>query len=99
MIEQSPESIIITNLAAKIEYANATFIRNTGYSNEEVIGQNLGILKSGKTPIETYKEFWVTLLQGGVWQGELFKASSMACLNQRLHGLNDGSVKTFNESQ
>jgi len=72
VIEQNPESIFITNLVGEIEYVNAAFVHNTGYSNEEIIGQNSSILKSGKTPAETYEELWVTLLQGDVWQGEFF---------------------------
>ncbi|MCX8116273.1 MAG: PAS domain S-box protein, partial [Burkholderiaceae bacterium] len=49
-IEQSPESIVITNLAGDIEYVNECFVKNTGYARDEAIGQNPRILKSGKTP-------------------------------------------------
>jgi len=71
-VEQSPESIFITDLEPRIEYVNAAFVRNTGYSREEVIGKNPSILKSGKTPMETYKALWSALSQGKAWQGELF---------------------------
>jgi len=71
-VEQSPESIFITDLEPRIEYVNAAFVRNTGYSREEVIGKNPSILKSGKTPMETYKALWATLSRGKAWQGELF---------------------------
>ncbi len=71
-IEQSPESIFITNPAIEIEYVNAAFLRNTGYSLEEVIGKNPRILQSGKTPDETYQSLWNNLSQGKAWQGELF---------------------------
>jgi PAS domain S-box-containing protein len=43
-VEQSPESIVITNLDAKIEYVNESFLRATGYSRDEVIGRNPRIL-------------------------------------------------------
>ncbi len=72
VVEQSPESIFITNLDAEIEYVNAAFVRNTGYSREEVTGRNPSILKSGKTPRETYQALWSALLRGEAWQGELF---------------------------
>jgi len=49
-VEQSPESIIITNLNAEIEYVNKAFIHNSGYSQDEVIGKNPRILQSGNTP-------------------------------------------------
>ncbi|VAW72492.1 diguanylate cyclase/phosphodiesterase (GGDEF & EAL domains) with PAS/PAC sensor(s) [hydrothermal vent metagenome] len=71
-IEQSPESIFITNAEAEIEYVNAAFIRNTGYSMEEALGENPRILKSGKTSAETYTHLWDNLSQGKPWQGELY---------------------------
>jgi PAS domain S-box-containing protein len=69
-VEQSPNSIVITNLDAKIEYANAAFVKTTGYSLEEAIGQNPRILHSGKTPKSTYEDMWAHLARGEVWRGE-----------------------------
>lgn len=69
-IEQSPSSIVITDLSGNIEYVNPKFIEITGYQEEEVIGQNPRILKSGEMSSEKYKEFWDTISSGGVWQGE-----------------------------
>jgi len=69
-VEQSPESIVITNLDAEIEYINEAFIRKTGYSREEVIGKNPRILHSGKTPPETYLAMWDALTHGRSWKGE-----------------------------
>ena len=69
--EQSPESIIITNLSAEIDYVNETFVRNTGYTRAEVIGQNPRLLKSGLNPEHIYAVMWRTLSQGKIWSGEL----------------------------
>jgi diguanylate cyclase (GGDEF)-like protein/PAS domain S-box-containing protein len=69
-IEQSPESVVITDLAGNIEYTNNCFTRNTGYSREEALGKNPRLLKSGKTPMNTYHEMWAKLLAGESWQGE-----------------------------
>jgi PAS domain S-box-containing protein len=69
-VEQSPESIVITNLDSVIEYANEAFVRVTGYSREEVIGKNPRVLHSGKTPPATYAAMWGELTQGRTWQGE-----------------------------
>ncbi len=69
-IEQSPESIVITNLSGEIEYVNDAFLRSTGYSREEVQGQNPRILKSGQTPSPLYAELWASLEAGHIWKGE-----------------------------
>ena len=69
-VEQSPESIVITDLKCRIEYVNAACIRNTGYSRDELIGANPRMLQSGGTPPETYQSLWSALTRGEVWQGE-----------------------------
>jgi len=69
-VEQSPTSIIITNLVPEIEYVNPQFFATTGYAPDEVIGQNPRLLQSGQTPAETYQAMWATLSAGHIWQGE-----------------------------
>ena len=69
-IEQSPDSIVITNLEARIEYVNTAFCATTGYSRDEVIGQNPRMLQSGKTPRDTYARMWAALADGESWKGE-----------------------------
>jgi diguanylate cyclase (GGDEF)-like protein/PAS domain S-box-containing protein len=70
-VEQSPESIVITDLQGNIEYVNACFTRNTGYSRAEAIGQNPRILQSGKTPPAAFGAMWAALSAGNAWHGEL----------------------------
>jgi PAS domain S-box-containing protein len=70
-VEQSPNSIVITDLDANIEYVNEGFVRVSGYSREEVIGQNPRILQSGTTPPEVYRDLWARLTRGESWKGEL----------------------------
>jgi PAS domain S-box-containing protein len=69
-VEQSPESIVITNLDAQIEYVNEAFLRATGYSRDEVIGQNPRVLQSGRTPPRVYFDMWQALTGGQMWKGE-----------------------------
>src|SRR4030095_4080280 len=45
--------------------------RTTGYSRDEVIGQNPRILKSGHQDATFYKRMWETLARGDVWKGRL----------------------------
>lgn len=69
-VEQSPESILITDLTSTIEYVNDAFVRNTGFSHEEAIGQKISLIKSGKTSPHVYQSLWATLKQGQIWKGE-----------------------------
>ncbi|HRP66609.1 MAG TPA: EAL domain-containing protein, partial [Thauera sp.] len=69
-IEQSPESVVITDTDGRIEYVNDAFVRNTGYAREELIGGNPHILNTGRTPRATYEQLWATLARGEVWRGE-----------------------------
>jgi PAS domain S-box-containing protein len=71
-VEQSPESIVITDLEARIVYVNDAFIRKTGYGSEEAIGSNPRMLQSGRTPPSTYEAMWAAVTAGSLWSGELF---------------------------
>ncbi|MDQ7050971.1 MAG: EAL domain-containing protein, partial [Enterobacterales bacterium] len=64
VVEQAPISIMITSLTGDIEYVNAGFERTTGYNRREVIGKNPRFLKSGNTPLSTYRKIWKSLLSG-----------------------------------
>ena len=69
-VESSSASIVITNTDGTIEYVNPIFTTITGYTLDEVIGQNPRILKSGFTPPDEYRTLWQTIQAGGVWHGE-----------------------------
>lgn len=70
-IEQNPATIVITDVSGRIEYVNPKFFEKTGYTSEEVIGQNSYILKSDEMNPLVYKNLWNTISSGGVWRGEL----------------------------
>ena len=67
---QSPVTIVMTNLEGNITYVNPKFTELTGYSAEQAIGKNPRILKSGKTPKKVYKELWGKISSGNDWSGE-----------------------------
>ncbi len=69
-LEQSPVSVMITDTAGVIQYVNPGFVKVTGYSAAEAIGQNPRMLQSGKHQPEFYRNLWATLTAGQVWQGE-----------------------------
>jgi len=69
-VEQSSESIVMTNLAAEIEYVNEAFLDATGYTRDEVLGQKPSLLNSCKTPRSTFDDLSMHLKQGLPWRGE-----------------------------
>lgn len=71
IIEQNPSMVFVTNLDGTIEYVNTMFKKMTGYSNDEVIGENPRILQSGVTPLPLYEDMWATILSGEKWRGEI----------------------------
>lgn len=68
-IDQSGESIIITDHNGSIQYVNPAFEHLTGYSREEALGQSPRFLRSGKHNAAFYAHLWKTLKDGGVWRG------------------------------
>jgi diguanylate cyclase (GGDEF)-like protein/PAS domain S-box-containing protein len=69
-VEQSANSVVITDVTGIIEYVNPKFCEVTGYSFDEVIGKNPRILKSGKQSGECYRELWQAISTGREWRGE-----------------------------
>ncbi len=69
-VEQSPSVLVIADAQGSVEYVNPKFTLITGYTAEEVVGQNPRVLKSGFHPAEFYEELWHTILSGKEWRGE-----------------------------
>ena len=69
-VEHSPSSVVITDQNGSIEYVNPKFSELTGYSFDEVLGQNPRILKSGIQTKEFYKDMWDIIKNGKEWRGE-----------------------------
>lgn len=69
IIENAQVSIVITDKHNRIEYVNKYFTKLTGYSREEAMGKNPGVLASGQTSESVYKEMWKHLDNGRSWNG------------------------------
>jgi PAS domain S-box-containing protein len=70
-VEQSPASVMITDLDGNIRYVNPKFEAATGYTSAEVVGRNPRFLKSGHTSTNEYADLWQTISKGETWTGEL----------------------------
>ncbi len=66
-LEQTADSVMITNEKGVIEYVNAGFEQTTGYSREDSVGKTPNLLKSGMQDKAFYNNLWKTILAGDVF--------------------------------
>lgn len=83
------EGIIITDPAHRIIEVNDTFSAITGYSRDDVIGQNPRILQSGRQSPEFYASMWQAITTFGYWTGEIW--------NKRKNGEDYIEILTISE--
>ena len=60
-----------TDVTGRITFVNDRFCQISGYTRDELLGQNHRILKSGVHPPEVYADMWRTVANGGTWNGEV----------------------------
>jgi PAS domain S-box-containing protein len=70
-VEQSPVSIVITDLDGRAQYVNSKFMEVTGRTLEDIIDRRIEVLRDGHPNEESYQKFWATLRAGQEWRGEL----------------------------
>ena len=94
-VEQSADTVAITDRQGVIEYVNPAFEALTGYSHDEARGQTPRILKSGEQGPEVYQEMWKAILAGNVFRGilinrkkngELYYVEESICPIRDAHG-------------
>ncbi|MDQ5946225.1 MAG: hypothetical protein QG619_1648 [Pseudomonadota bacterium] len=72
VFENSGEAILITDADNRIVAINQSLTRDTGYSQDELLGKNPRVLSSHHTPRDIYQSMWASLRESGYWQGELW---------------------------
>ena len=85
-LQGAAAGVIITDREGTIHWINTEFSRMTGYSREDVVGQNTRVLKAGTHDQSFYADLWRTILSGSAWHGEM--------VNRRK----DGSLYTEEQS-
>ena len=68
-VEQSADSVIITDREGRIEYVNPAFEELNGYACDEVFGKNPRLLNSGETDPAVFRDLWKTILSGSRYRG------------------------------
>jgi len=68
-VEQSANTIVITDINGDIEYVNQKFTELTGYTAQEVLGQNPRMLNAGTQAEDYYTQLWKTITKGNIWKG------------------------------
>ncbi len=71
VIEQAPQTVVITDIHGDIVYVNPGFEVCTGYSRDEVMSRNPRFLASGLHDTKFYEQMWSALSEGSTWRGRL----------------------------
>ncbi len=100
IIEQSSESISLTDDRGVIVYVNSAFEKTSGYRREEVLGKTHNFFKSGKHDEQFYRELWETITRGETWAGVIInkkKDGSLFYENEIIFPIKDesGVIKNY----
>ncbi|MGY2292741.1 phosphodiesterase DibA [Pseudomonas sp. SDO528_S397] len=66
------EGVLVTDARGLIVHVNRAFIEITGYRQEDVLGREPSVFKSGRHPTSFYQQMFQTLAQQGEWSGEIW---------------------------
>jgi two-component system CheB/CheR fusion protein len=88
VFDQAGEAIVVTGPDTVIRAVNKAFCTITGYAPEEVLGQNIRLLKSGRHSAKFYNQMWQALKETGFWRGEIW--------NKRKNGEVHPGLMTIN---
>lgn len=68
-VEQTADTVMITDRQGVIEYVNPAFAETTGYSASEILGRTPSLLKSGLHDEKFFKALWALLVAGKPFRG------------------------------
>jgi sigma-B regulation protein RsbU (phosphoserine phosphatase) len=98
-VEQTADSIIITDKDGIIEYVNPGFEATTGYSCSEALGKTPRILKSGHHDGEFYQKLWQQLRGGNHFRGTILnkkKNGELYWAEQTITPIRDNNERIIN---
>jgi PAS domain S-box-containing protein len=98
--DDAPLMVLITDAEAKIVYANKKFVEVTGYSREELLGENPRLLKSGNQCDLFYQQMWNKLTGGQIWNDSFHNKKKNGQLYWQRNQIipligNDGEIKRY----
>ncbi|MFY9343367.1 MAG: CHASE domain-containing protein [Planctomycetota bacterium] len=73
--------VSVTDVSGRILDVNAAFSRITGYSRQELVGQDHRVVNSGRHPAAFWGHVWRTVGSGQVWRGEVCNRSKDGSLH------------------
>lgn len=99
-VDNAGHAVKITDVNGRLVYVNSSFEQISGYSEEEVIGEQAKIVRSGEHDEEYYEDMWETILSGENWDGEFLnedKNGERYWVNQSIRPVEDdsGNIKYF----
>ncbi len=69
---EAAQGMMVTDARGRIVQVNRAFVRITGYSSEEVVGQSPRLLSSGRHVPDFYAVMWAAIARDGIWEGEIW---------------------------
>ena len=87
VFENAMESIVVTDADCRIVDVNPAFLRVTGYSRAEVLGENPRFLQSGRHDRAFFQEMWSKIKNSGYWSGELWNRNKAGGVYPGMHSI------------
>jgi len=94
VVEQTGDSVVLTDTQGVIQYVNPAFEATTGYSRDEALGKTPRILKSGLHDAEFYRQMWAQFTQGLPFKGMVInrkKTGELYWAQQTITSMRDES--------